>query len=85
MQPGNHEQETQKLDVISPNPLAAPDPNDPLADLDPEEREAYEQLKRMRAERRRKKLIRGGRRRWHHRRNRRRLLRLPRRHGKQAG
>lgn len=60
MQPGNHEQETQKLDVISPNPLAAPDPNDPLADLDPEEREAYEQLKRMRAERRRKKLIRRG-------------------------
>ena len=60
MQPGNHEQETQKLDVISPNPLAAPNPNDPLADLDPEEREAYEQLKRMRAERRRKKLIRRG-------------------------
>ena len=60
MQLGNHEQETQKLDVISPSPLAAPDPNDPLADLDPEEREAYEQLKRMRAERRRKKLIRRG-------------------------
>ena len=60
MQIGNHEQETQKLDVISPSPLAAPDPNDPLADLDPEEREAYEQLKRMRAERRRKKLIRRG-------------------------
>lgn len=60
MQPGNHEQETQKLDVISPNPLATPDPNDPLADLDPEERKAYEQLKRMRAERRRKKLIRRG-------------------------
>ena len=29
MQLGNHEQETQKLDVISPSPLAAPDPNDP--------------------------------------------------------
>jgi len=60
MQPGNHDQETQKLDVISTSPLAAPDPNDPLADLDPEEREAFEQLKRMRAERRRKKLIRRG-------------------------
>lgn len=60
MQPGNHDQETRKLDVISTSPLAAPDPNDPLADLDPEEREAFEQLKRMRAERRRKKLIRRG-------------------------